>query len=123
MVEQNEYTEQAERFLQENGIEFEVEFLRHGFHFTDDEERGKERNIYTCRFLRPNKSNPHGKWFSVEFGQSEIATESGEAPTSYDVLSCLTKSDPGQYRDFCEEFGYDTDSRKAYETWESVLFE
>lgn len=34
-------------------------------------------------------------------------------PTAYDVLSCLIKYDVGTFEDFCCEFGYDTDSRRA----------
>lgn len=41
-------------------------------------------------------------------------------PSSYDVLACITKSDPGTFEDFCSEFGYDTDSRKAVRTYKSV---
>jgi hypothetical protein len=39
-------------------------------------------------------------------------------PTPYDVLTVITKQDPGSFEDFCGDFGYDTDSRKA----ESVYF-
>jgi len=39
-------------------------------------------------------------------------------PTPYDVLAAITKSDPGTFEDFCSDFGYDTDSRKA----EAVYF-
>jgi hypothetical protein len=39
-------------------------------------------------------------------------------PTSYDILAALTKNDPGTFEDFCGNYGYDEDSRKA----ESVYF-
>ena len=45
------------------------------------------------------------------------------APTAYDVLSCLTKSDPGTFEDFCSEFGYDEDSRKAEKIYNAVVDE
>lgn len=45
------------------------------------------------------------------------------APTAYDVLACLTKYDPGTFEDFCNEFGYDTDSKKAEKTYNAVLNE
>jgi len=41
-------------------------------------------------------------------------------PTLYDILTCLTKYDPGTLEDFCSEFGYDEDSRKAYNTYTAV---
>ncbi len=42
------------------------------------------------------------------------------APTAYDVLACLTKYNPGSFENFCSEFGYDTDSRKAEKTYNAV---
>lgn len=36
-----------------------------------------------------------------------------ETPTAYDILSCITKSDPGTFRDFCGDYGYDEDSMRA----------
>lgn len=45
------------------------------------------------------------------------------APTSYDILACLTKYDPGTFEEFCSEFGYDTDSRKAKKTYKAVCKE
>jgi hypothetical protein len=41
-------------------------------------------------------------------------------PNSYDVLSCMTKYDPGSFEDFCGEYGYDVDSRKAEKTYNLV---
>ena len=41
-------------------------------------------------------------------------------PTEYDVLACLTKYDPGTFQDFCDNFGYDTDSRNAEKTYNAV---
>ena len=42
------------------------------------------------------------------------------APTLYDVMACLTKYDPGTFEDFCSDFGYDTDSRKAEKIYNAV---
>ena len=36
----------------------------------------------------------------------------------YDVLTCIQKNDPGSFDDFCSDFGYDSDSRRA----EAVYF-
>lgn len=41
-------------------------------------------------------------------------------PSSYDVLACLTKYDPGTFEDFASEFGYNTDSRKALALYLSI---
>ncbi len=45
--------------------------------------------------------------------------ESGKRVTAYDVLSCLTKNDVGTFEQFCWEFGYDTDSRRAERTYKA----
>jgi hypothetical protein len=44
------------------------------------------------------------------------------APKRRDLLSCLAldaTSGDQSFEDFCSDFGYDTDSRKAYATWEA----
>jgi hypothetical protein len=41
-------------------------------------------------------------------------------PNCYDVLACLTKYDPGTFENFCSEFGYDEDSKRAEKTYRAV---
>lgn len=41
-------------------------------------------------------------------------------PTAYDILACLTKYDPYTFENFCAEYGYDLDSRKAEKTYHAV---
>ena len=43
--------------------------------------------------------------------------------TAYDVLACLTKSEPGTFEEFCSEYGYSSDSMRAHETWKAVRTE
>lgn len=52
-----------------------------------------------------------------------VLTSERKQPSSYDILTCLTKYDPGTFEDFCGEFGYDTDSRKAEKTYNLVIAE
>ncbi len=44
-------------------------------------------------------------------------------PGAYDILSCLTLMDPGTFEDFCGEYGYSDDSRKAEATYKAVKSE
>ena len=44
----------------------------------------------------------------------------GQIPTDYNILTCLTKYDPGTLEDFCSEFGYDIDSKLAEKTYLAV---
>lgn len=41
-------------------------------------------------------------------------------PSDYGILACLTKDDPGTFEDFCGDYGYNTDSRKAEKTYFAV---
>ncbi len=46
-----------------------------------------------------------------------------KAPTAYDVLAALTKSDPGTFENFCDDFGYSTDSKNAEKTYNAIVNE
>ena len=119
MALENEYTEQADKFLTDNGISFSAKFETFGKHWEDDEA---ERNIYTLSLFRAGQG-ADSQSVSVRFGQSLVNTAANEAPTAYDMLACLTKNDPGDFEEFCSEFGYDTDSRKAEREWKTVRAE
>jgi hypothetical protein len=110
----NEYTKQADDFLKETGTTFKVKFYEYGKYFDDDKE---SRNIYKVTLRRNKKS------YTFKFGQSINNTGKGIEPTAYDVFSCIQKYDVGSFEDFCSEFGYDTDSRKAEKTYKAVLKE
>lgn len=42
------------------------------------------------------------------------------SPTAYDVLAGMSTCYGDTFEDFCYNFGYDEDSRKAYETYKAV---
>ncbi len=44
----------------------------------------------------------------------------GTPPDEYDILAAMTKYDPGTLENFCSEFGYDTDSKRAERVYKSV---
>lgn len=82
-------------------------------------EDNTNRDVFSCVL----KNDLHK--FRFTFGQSQNdSTGNGDnKPTAYDVLSCLTKYDPGTFENFCGDFGYDIDSRKAYKTYKAVMKE
>jgi len=41
-------------------------------------------------------------------------------PTAYDILACLSGYEPGTFRQWCDEYGYDTDSMKAHKIYMAV---
>jgi hypothetical protein len=49
-----------------------------------------------------------------------VVRRAQKVPRLYDILAGITKSDPGTFSDFCGDFGYDEDSRKAFETYLAV---
>ena len=57
----------------------------------------------------------------VMFTQSRA--QGSNPPDEYDIITCLTKNDPGSFENFCSEFGCDTDSRSAEKTYKAVKAE
>jgi hypothetical protein len=49
--------------------------------------------------------------------------ENYKAPTNYDILACLQKYDVGSFLDFCSDFGYNEDSKKAQKIYHAVCKE
>jgi len=113
----NEYEKQAQDFLDKTNTEFTATFNRHGKYFDDDKQA---RDIYNITLKRG------GREYTFKFGQSVVNSgkkPNRKAPTAYDVLACITKYDPGTFEEFCGEFGYDTDSKKAEKTYKAVVQE
>jgi len=64
-----------------------------------------------------------GRRMTVPFSQGAAHTQ---PPTLEDVLDCLALDASGYenargFADWCSEYGYDTDSRKAERTWKAVV--
>ncbi len=114
----SEYTQQAIDLLKKMKIGFTGHFVAHDSMPWDepDPKRGgrrETRDIWRLTLRRGSRR------YSVRFGQS-IASR-GETPTAYNMLTSITKNDPGSFSDFCGDFGYDEDSRKAERTYRAVL--
>lgn len=111
-----DYEKQGLDFLMKHKIQMKNTFVGHIKHFEDDKE---SRDVFRVTFFRP------GERFSIRFGQSiSLSTGFGtHQPRPYDVITCLTKNDPETFEDFCSNFGYDTDSRKALKTYRAVCKE
>ena len=80
-----------------------------------DEERAnwKDGTAWTVRLKHQGRS------LTTSFFQGSAHKT---APSAADVLSCLAsdaRSGEQSFEDFCGDFGYDADSRKAHETWKT----
>lgn len=104
----NEYLKQAKDFCEKWGVKisWRCKGKVKGWALPDEENMK-----YSWTIQR------NGLKVTGEFYQSVYRTQRGGKPNEYDLLSCLCKYDPDTFENFCWEFGYDTDSRKAFAAW------
>ena len=103
-------TQQVNNFASMNNIKLNViGEPQYKKHFTDDKS---ERWVFKMKLTR------NGKSYTFNFGQS-IASGC-TPPKMYDVLACIEKYGYSSFEDFCNEMGYDTDSRNAEKTYKAV---
>ena len=67
-------------------------------------------------------SRKGGGRLGFDFWNSVKDVQNGKEPTAYDVLACISGDVfcPETFKDFCGEYGYDKDSRKALTTFPLV---
>ena len=108
-----DYIKKAEDFLKQTETTLTVKFKKHDRYFADDKE---PRDIFSC--MLKNKKHK----FRFEFGQNTFSSDGqgGNPPSAYDILSCIEKFPVGTFESFCDEFGYNSDSRKDYKLYKSV---
>ena len=109
-----DYLKQANDFCNKHSITIKCEKPVLKRHFAGDKE---ERYVWQVTIHRTVK----GQKMSFEFGNSINAKN--KMPSNYDILTCLTKYDPGTFSDFCSDYGFDTDSRRAEKTYNAVCKE
>ena len=106
------YLQQAQDFATKYGVKMRINSVNYGKHFGDDKQN---RYIFNITLSR------NGKRYTFNFGQS--IAEGRNEPTMYDILTCLEKYDSDSFEYFCSNYGYDSDSRKAYKTYLAVCRE
>ena len=77
-------------------------------------------SIYTEKQMAKMKID---KWFKDNHFPLSGLTFKFENPSAYEVLAALTKYMPDDFEDFCSNYGYDTDSRKAEKIYKDVVDE
>lgn len=120
-----EYDNQAEQFLTSNGIKFRATLSdsktpawsdngKHGHHYRVTLSKGKagtaEHTGNVCSAARLT----FDFWGSIADAEKGIKTVS-----PYDVLACISGDAycPETFADFCGEYGYESDSIKALQTF------
>lgn len=111
-METTDYNKQATDFLNATSTTFKVKFYKHAKYFHEDEYL---RDIYKISLIRGEKKH------TFTFGQS--IENKGIQPSEYDILACITKYDPETFKDFCSEFGYNTNNRNAEKIYKAVCKE
>jgi hypothetical protein len=100
-----DYGKQAQDFLTTTGTKITMTKLPGQYqHFESDKKDNVWRDVWEVTIQRDDKK------ISLKFGQSLMESKTHTKPTKYDVLACLTKYDPGSFKDFCGDYGYSADS-------------
>ena len=107
----SDYETKALQFAERWGVELSVKHYKYDKYLAEDTQK---RHIFKFSIKTANGE------YSATFGQSLADGE--KTPTTYDILSALTKSDPGTYKDFCAEFGY-AGGEDTIKIWKSVCKE
>ena len=107
----SEYQKQANDFCKETGTKIQIEYIGKAFPNWDEKEL---HDTYNITITRNNNT------MNFIFTESLYKTQRHEKPTNYDILATLEKYDPYTFEDFCLNFGYNEDSRKALEIYLSV---
>ena len=116
--DENKYFRQAADFCERTGCSISAEYSGQDVPQWD----GEKHNHFKIKFERGRRS------FIVDFYDSVINTEKYKPeangffpmrgyPSAYDIIACLQKYDCGTFENFCAEYGYNEDSRKAEEIY------
>ena len=135
------YDSQAEQFLASNGIKFRATLSdtktpawsnngKHGHHYRVTLSRKHELREcpacgpmvnWTCpKCVRPTYSARKPARLTFDFWSSIADAEKGiQTVRPYDVLACISGDAycPETFADFCAEYGYESDSIKALQTF------
>lgn len=142
---------QANDFLAKTNTIFNAKFLKHSNHFINDKntrdiyeitlKRGNRSYTFnygqsinrSCLFKVKNYPKYKNMGWAtkkealMQLGYNEekniYKNPDFSEPKTYDVLSCITKQDPGTFENFCGEFDYDTDNKNAEKTYNAVCNE
>ena len=118
----SEYEQKGEEFLSKHGLKFRATCK--GDKCPPWNEGNHERASCSCGavhgdFYRITISRKGGGRLSFDFWNSQKDMYDGKHPTAYNVLACISSDAycPDNFEDFCGEYGYEQDSRRAFATF------
>lgn len=109
-------TTTLKQFIRQHKIRMTAEWADSNPNMMTDENWSRSATHYRC-VLRCGK-----RQMTVPFSQGSAHTKE---PSAEDVLNCLASDAAGyenarSFEDWCSEYGYDTDSRKAEKTFKTI---
>ena len=145
----NKYLNQAVDFLRKTNSTIKIEYSKTDLYFSDDKcprdiynitiSRGTRKYTFTFgnsivkskRYIYiENKNEEFGlngynikgrsSCNNITWLTANCKLVNGTPPNEYDILSCLEKYEYNSFEDFCNELGYDTDSKKAEKIYNAV---
>jgi hypothetical protein len=103
-----DYEKEMKKILNNNGIDVEIVYITKSFTNWDKQNL---HNQYKIILKRGTNQMQYDYWASL------YSTQNGKKATIYDVISCLEWYPIYDFDNFCMDFGYDTDSIKAFNTY------
>lgn len=125
----SEYTKQADDFCKKYGVEIKFTYLDSTPNKAWGDKKEDKRDNYCVTVTRGDKKKTfefHASimdyWLRLASERAFFKTEEGKIvlPKPYDFLACIQKYEVGSFENFCSDFGYDKDSRKALEMYMAV---
>jgi len=115
----SEYEKQAQEFLAKYNIKFKADYRDATCPPWEKDEK-ETKHIHGDRWRITLQAR--GKQIGFDFWNSFNDSQSGKDPTAYDALACISSDVhcPETFEEFCGDYGYDTDSRKAEKTFQRV---
>lgn len=113
------YSVTIKRNNREYSFDFGQSIANSGFYFMT----GKRKHHIPRELLNSKDILSIAKRICYDFNPKIDKIHKPISPNAYTILSCITKYDPGDFEEFCSEYGYSTDSISANKTYNAVLDE
>lgn len=106
-------------------IKYQVSIIRDRNNNICDSVPRQDIFYCNCPNINPREYMDKNKGYLFEFSDCIDNCTKNIRPNVYDILSCLSHSayDIELFEDWCMNFGYDSDSRKAYSIYQACLDE